>query len=219
MIIELPKEFKYEGKGEIRKYAEVKNGVLYIYGSVSFRKLMYNITYTLKGNNICYYCGKRVKARNITLDHIYPQNMGEPTITDNLIPCCRDCNCEKSNFSESEYKVFKKLPRNEYKIFHEFIEFKHEVMKENGEYQVPKDWIDYENSGEFITLVEMNKEFKGKKYSYTKRYFKEYHTIPKPIVVSKNRVLIDGYTCLMVAKEEGLKSIPTITLENVIVHL
>lgn len=219
MIIELPKEFKYEGSGEERCYAEVVDGVLHIYGNVPFRTVMYNVTYALKGNDVCYYCKRKVKPSKITLDHVYAQDMGGPTITDNLVPCCEDCNCRKSNLSESEYKMFIQLSKTEKEFFKKFIEFKHEKIRESAKFEVPDEWVDYEYSGEFFVRVELDKKFKGKKYSYNKKYYKQYHTIQKPIVTDKNGLVLDGYIGLMVAKEMELKHIPTITLENVIMHL
>lgn len=219
MIIELPKEFKYEGKGEIRKYAEVVDGILHIYGIFSFDKVMYDLTYAIKGNEVCYYCGKKVRKKDCTLDHMYPQDIGGPTIPNNLIPCCEGCNSEKSNLTKAEYEKLIKLPKKRRNTFRKSILSMREKIWESGMYELPDEWVNYENTGEFIVYIKMDEKFKGKKYDRNKEYFKKYHTIKKPIVTDKNGVVLDGYIGLMVAKEEGLKNIPTIILENVIVHL
>ena len=58
---------------------------------------MYELTYMMKGNQICYYCGKTISKKEMTLDHVYPRDFGGPSITDNLVPCCSHCNSSKGN--------------------------------------------------------------------------------------------------------------------------
>ena len=49
-------------------------------------------------------------------------------------------------------------------------------------------------------------------------WYETYGKICKPIVVSQNRFVLDGFTALLVAKNLGLNiPLPFITLENVIV--
>ena len=50
---------------------------------------MYRLTYMMKGDRICYYCGKTISKKEMTLDHVYPRDFGGPSITDNLVPCCQ----------------------------------------------------------------------------------------------------------------------------------
>ena len=49
MIIEIPEKF-YKRKAR-NKYAEVKNGILEIHGFWSFKRLMVEIAYELKGKH------------------------------------------------------------------------------------------------------------------------------------------------------------------------
>ena len=38
------------------------------------------------------------------MDHLYPQDLGGPTIPNNLAPTCSDCNSEKGNLTEKQYR-------------------------------------------------------------------------------------------------------------------
>lgn len=218
MIIDLPRTFRFI-ESRHQDYAEVVDGVLHIYGNVSFRKVIYNVTYYLKGNKECYYCGKEIKKGKITLDHMYAQDIGGPTIPNNLIPCCEECNCDKSNLSYEQYIILRKLGKKERALYRKTVQIQQELFRQSGKSELPEDWISLVSTKTFIARVEMNSKYKGKKYSKIKAYYKKYQTIPKPIVVDKNGFVLDGYIALMFAKQEEIKNIPVITLDNVIVHL
>lgn len=44
---------------------------------------------------ICYYCGRRVGAKNLTMDHKIPLSRGGTSDRVNIVPCCKDCNNKK----------------------------------------------------------------------------------------------------------------------------
>ncbi len=44
---------------------------------------------------ICYYCGRKFPARELTMDHIVPLSRGGKSIKSNLVPCCKECNTQK----------------------------------------------------------------------------------------------------------------------------
>lgn len=44
----------------------------------------------------CFYCGGRIKLKDVTVDHVFPRNAGY-TAHANVIPACRDCNHEKDD--------------------------------------------------------------------------------------------------------------------------
>ena len=89
MIIDLPTKFYYEKDGS---KAFVDNEILYCENNVSFERLMYHTTYELRGKSTCYYCGCELSEENRTLDHMYPRDFGGVSITNNLVPCCTNCN-------------------------------------------------------------------------------------------------------------------------------
>lgn len=217
MIIDLPETFRLTGNSK-SNYAEVKDNILHIYNAISFRVVMHNITYTLKGSNKCYYCGKTVKKKKITLDHMYAQTVGGPTIPNNLVPCCIECNSKKSNFSKEQFETFLSLSGNKKEEYRKIVENEQTLLKQNGLFGFPREWVKLTNIDKFIVRVDMNKKYKGKKYASIKAHYEEYHNLPKPVVVDKNGFLLDGYITLMFAKEQGIKKVPTIILENVIVH-
>lgn len=102
MIINLPKDFYYE-KNDAKAY--IKDGNLFCENNISFERLMYHITYVLRGKDICYYCGCDLNEKNRTLDHMYPRDFGGVSITNNLVPCCIDCNQKKNNLTLEEFLI------------------------------------------------------------------------------------------------------------------
>lgn len=219
MIIDLPKDFRFDatkkGGNELKGKAEVKNGNLYIYGNVPFRRLMYDITYCLKGKTKCSYCGKKMKRREATLDHAYVQDMGGPTIPNNLEPCCAECNSQKSNLSKEQYVRFLVLDKADRKIYLKTVETEKRLMRRNGMYNFPTEWLTQMSIQKFIVRVELDKEFKGREYGRVKALYKEYGNLPRPIITDKDGFVLDGFASLMLAKEEGIKLVPVIVLENV----
>ena len=102
MIIEIPEKF-YKRKAR-NKYAEVKNGILEIHGFWSFKRLMVEIAYELKGKHQCYYCKKPLRDSEVTIDHLYPEAYGGISVTNNLVPACKLCNNTKADMNEQEYR-------------------------------------------------------------------------------------------------------------------
>jgi 5-methylcytosine-specific restriction protein A len=46
-------------------------------------------------NGICYYCGKKFSAKELTLDHIVPLARGGTTTPGNVVAACLACNKDK----------------------------------------------------------------------------------------------------------------------------
>ena len=44
---------------------------------------------------VCHYCGKRVGAESLTMDHVVPLARGGRSVRSNIVPCCKDCNSNK----------------------------------------------------------------------------------------------------------------------------
>jgi 5-methylcytosine-specific restriction endonuclease McrA len=51
----------------------------------------------LKRERFCHWCCIQLTDNNRTIDHVIPLSRGGHHIPDNLIACCRPCNCSKSN--------------------------------------------------------------------------------------------------------------------------
>jgi len=55
---------------------------------------------------ICYYCGKNVGAKNLTMDHVVPLIRGGKSVKNNLVPACKKCNQEKKYLLAMEWEKF-----------------------------------------------------------------------------------------------------------------
>jgi 5-methylcytosine-specific restriction endonuclease McrA len=56
----------------------------------------------LRDNNVCQYCGGRLPASELTLDHVIPRSRAGPSTWDNLVACCLACNNRKGNRTPHE---------------------------------------------------------------------------------------------------------------------
>lgn len=217
MYIQLPEHITY--KQNAYDHAEIRNGVLHIYGKVSFRKLMYSITYMLKGNKKCYYCGKNVPKKTITLDHIIPQDLGGPTIPENLIPCCAKCNSLKSNMNLQQFMLYRSMEKNEKSQYRKTLVETQELTKVSGLLQIPVGWTQIKNVSDInIRMFDDDCRITGRARNKIKAYYEKYGYLKKIIILDKNDFIIQGYTIFMVAKELGIKQVMAIVLENVEVH-
>ncbi len=45
----------------------------------------------------CRYCGRRLKLRRLTLDHVVPRSRGGSNALENLVLSCLPCNHEKAD--------------------------------------------------------------------------------------------------------------------------
>lgn len=48
-------------------------------------------------SEFCFYCGKRLKEKDKTFDHLVPVAQGGKDTVDNLVCSCLDCNTIKGN--------------------------------------------------------------------------------------------------------------------------
>ena len=217
MIIELPKKFYYQGNDK-SCFAYVSDGMLKIHGHISFRSLMYSITYALKGDNRCYYC--KMPVSELTMDHMFPQDLGGPTIPNNLLPACAKCNGEKSNLTYFEYiKYLKKKGSTKKAKYYDKCMAEKEDLKRKKKYQIPDKWIEKKPISKILMTVDTEITTRGNKYAKIHNFYLTYGFFPKTVVVDKNNFLLDGALILFYAKNEGITNVPVIKLENVEVIL
>lgn len=216
MIIELPKEFTFFNEiGEEVAYIDGR-GILKLKSVAAFRKVMFEIAYEMKGRNRCCYCGKTVESNRMTIDHMYPQDFGGPTITNNLLPCCQKCNSEKGNLTTGQYKKY--LLAKEQGRSKEYIrDLKLYLMyvRKWELFEIPKEWISRKEITEIFVKIDLNDDYKGKNYKHVKDFYEEYGHLQKPVIVDKKNFLLDGFIILMYAKNKKIRKIPVIKLENV----
>ena len=213
MNIDLPEKFFYSS-ADNRARAYVKGGILYVEGNVVFEDLMYSLAYTLKGYDICYYCGRELGTKKRTIDHMFPRMWGGVSIPNNLVPSCSNCNGEKSCLTEYQYRNYRKAKLKDRKII-----FKKFVLKNKRKFKkdiiLPRKWIvDYpiEKVVEDIDFSFLDEEGNEKIETFYRRYW-HYN---KPIVVSSNDWVFDGMRILYHAKKHGIKYVPAIIMDNVV---
>lgn len=56
-----------------------------------------------RGAGICYYCGKRFRPDELTMDHIVPIIRGGKSTKGNIAPCCKECNSKKKYMLPMEW--------------------------------------------------------------------------------------------------------------------
>jgi hypothetical protein len=54
----------------------------------------------------CYYCGVRLTKDNYSIDHLFPKSRGGKNEANNKKACCKECNSEKGNMTEEEYRYY-----------------------------------------------------------------------------------------------------------------
>lgn len=192
----------------------IKNGILYLRHGESFQNVMYRLTYFMKGRHFCYYCKKRFPRNEITMDHMYPRSTGGPTIPQNLLPACKDCNGDKSDMTYDQYKTLLSLDIFEQTSYINKINALKEGYKKIRMFQIPSDWI---------TPVEVNKihtnvdfaNLVNSKYDKVKKYYETYGSFQYPIVLDRKYYSLDGFYVLFVAKSLDIEYVPAIILDNV----
>lgn len=222
MIIELPKKFSYANTKNGRKCAKVKNGILYIDLGVNFEKLMYSLTYSIKGNRRCCYCRQKVSKEKITIDHMYPKDYGGISITNNLQPSCTKCNNDKANLNYNQYMTYKLLPKYDKKEFYRCIIQKKEQIRAEIGYDLPEEWVVMKNVSDLKTIYNASdlkaiyiERPKGKNYHKVEEQYEKYGTFRKPITTDRNLYILDGYNIYRYATENNIEMVPVNVLENV----
>ena len=208
MIIELPEKFNYGNQ------AKIFDGILYVPSGVSWREFMYKLTLACKGKQ-CYYCGRKLKKEEITMDHLYPQDLGGPTIPNNLAPCCTECNTKKGCLTEQQFRQITSAPEDKKKEIKSRFWARNDEHKSKKGYFLPKQWIITRKVETVIVPFYLNENYTGKKYSKIGIFYEHYQKIPYPIVIDRKGFLLDGFLVLMFAKNNNIQRVPTIVLENV----
>lgn len=54
----------------------------------------------------CYFCGKKVLPRELTMDHIVPLIRGGKSGKGNIVPACKDCNNRKKHMLPVEWAEY-----------------------------------------------------------------------------------------------------------------
>jgi len=55
---------------------------------------------------ICYYCGEKFKAMELTMDHLVPIVRGGRSALGNIVPACKECNNKKKYLLPAEWEEY-----------------------------------------------------------------------------------------------------------------
>ncbi len=62
-------------------------------------------------SGICYYCEKKVRYKELTMDHLVPLARGGRSNKDNLVPSCKDCNNRKKSMLPLEWEEYLEITK------------------------------------------------------------------------------------------------------------
>jgi hypothetical protein len=135
---------------------------------------------------------------------------GGLTVESNLCIACASCNQEKGCLTKDEYNYFKNtLSEKEYNkqkgLYQEFIN-----NHKNLFYNVTSV-MDIEKIQ--VSKAFTNSTIRNEKIEKVLDYYSTHGEIDKPIVITKNGKLVDGYIRYFVCKMIGLEHIP-VTMIN-----
>jgi 5-methylcytosine-specific restriction protein A len=55
---------------------------------------------------VCYYCGRRVPPKELTMDHVVPISRGGKSTKSNVVPVCKECNNKKKHLLPMEWEDY-----------------------------------------------------------------------------------------------------------------
>ena len=208
MIIELPENHDYQGR------AFVQDGILKIYNASDWEAISYELMIEKYGK-VCYYCGRQLKDKEITVDHLYPQSFGGQTFPANIATSCKKCNTEKSNLTEKQYADLLKWTGEARKKFRVRWIQNNAARRETRGYLLPNEWITKQKTVNVGPGICIDNRTPGVKYTIIENFYKTYHVLPYPIVVEKNNRILDGFWTWWFAYQNNIRWISTIIQENV----
>ena len=63
---------------------------------------------------LCAWCGKKVPARELTMDHVVPVARGGRSVKGNVVASCKDCNTRKKLMTPADQLMLKPVrPKSE----------------------------------------------------------------------------------------------------------
>lgn len=193
----------------------IRDGILYLRHGQSFRSTIYSLTYFMKGKRFCYYCKKRISRNQITMDHMYPQSLGGPTIPQNLIPVCQECNSKKSDMTLEQYKTFLSLRSiSEKRAYMKRISDYKNSLKTVGIFEVPYSWITPVEISQIHTKIDLASISDSQCRRILSCYRKN-HRLQELIILDRNMLALDGIHSLFVAKSCSIPIVSAIILDNV----
>ena len=59
-----------------------------------------------RSSGLCYYCGRKFKPAELTMDHLIPITRGGKSAQGNLVPACKECNNKKKYLLPTEWEEY-----------------------------------------------------------------------------------------------------------------
>lgn len=59
-----------------------------------------------RSSGSCYYCGRKFKVDELTMDHLIPIVRGGRSVHANVVPACKDCNSRKKYLLPTEWEEY-----------------------------------------------------------------------------------------------------------------
>jgi len=54
----------------------------------------------------CYFCGRNINAKELTMDHVVPIIRGGKSTKGNTVPACKECNNKKKHMLPMEWEEY-----------------------------------------------------------------------------------------------------------------
>ena len=61
-----------------------------------------------RAEGVCYFCGKKIHPKELTMDHIVPLIRGGKSSKGNVVPACKECNNKKKYLLPIEWEEYLK---------------------------------------------------------------------------------------------------------------
>ena len=59
-----------------------------------------------RAQGVCYFCGKRIPPRDLTMEHVVPLIRGGKSSKGNVVPACKECNNNKKYLLPLEWEKY-----------------------------------------------------------------------------------------------------------------
>jgi 5-methylcytosine-specific restriction endonuclease McrA len=59
-----------------------------------------------RSEGVCYFCGRKFPAKELTMDHIVPLIRGGKSTKGNVVPSCKECNNKKKHMLPVEWEEY-----------------------------------------------------------------------------------------------------------------
>ena len=113
-----------------------------------------------------------------------------------------------------QFRAYRNLETDEQKKLFRKEFFQIKFFQEKWIHILPEEWISKTPISDLLVLIDLH-DTQTNKYKRTKEYYLRCQQFPSPIIIDCHRFVLDGFTEVLYAKNNRIREIPTIILENV----